>query len=233
MNPFSASDASNVIFAGCFISTAILAIGSFGQPALFDSVITLLLVIIILFYFHDKDVVSVLAITLVDRLLGIAFFELPQASDLAKVFIYGLSFLVCLVFRYQGLARFTLLSLLITVPAEIYWLKVEYPAPFIYFYYIVLMQIIIARYCFFQRVGLFRRWFDTRHQVIDARISDVYLCSGVINILMVFEYLVRHLSGFNVLLVYTSFEYVQQILTVIFTVTILFYTVSHPRYLRA
>lgn len=232
MNPYIGSGANNFLLLLSAILTIFLAIVSFGHPAVFDKVVIGLLVILFVTNYHQKAVVTVISILLVDRLVGLAIFEFIEATSLFKVIIYSLVSLIVVIFKKQWLSKITLASLSIALPAEIYWFNSGYSAPALYYYYIVLAQIIVVRYLLLQRAGLFFKWIKTRPSSMDYNLSEVYFLSGIINVFMIFEYLLRHLTGMDVFAVYITYEYAQQAVTALYVVVILFYTISHPIYQR-
>lgn len=232
MNRFFDSGANNYLLAICFIFVGALVIFSIGNPYMFDRVALVMLILIGIAYYNNKDILSLFVILFVDRSLGIAYFQLPDAVGLGKIMLYSFVLATTYIFRYQLLAKMILCSLLITIPVEIYWYKTGYDAPAISYYYFVAALAVIVNYCLLMRSGLFRFWGKVRPQNFDYNQSELFFLGGCTHLVMILEYLIRHLTGLNILVFYASYEYIQQSLSGLNLMIILYYTVSHPKMLK-
>jgi hypothetical protein len=206
---------------------------SFNNASLFNLSFACLLVILSIAHFENKNLLSLFFILIVSRVVGEGFALVIESTMLfIKVGAYVLTISLALLFFYQTLSRLTLLILAFTIPVEIYWYVSDYSAPQIFFFFLVISQTIVQRYFLSMRAGYFRSWGDMKPQNLDYNLSELLFVSGIVNLIMILEYLFRHLTGINLLVIYAAYEYLQHVITMLFVFTILLYTVSHPKLLR-
>lgn len=226
-------DSSNLLLVVCLMTVIVFGIISFNDASLFNLSFACLLVILSIVHSENKNLLSLFLILIVSRVVGEGFaLMIGSTMLLIKIGVYALTVTLALLFFYQTLSRLTLLVLAFTIPVEIYWYISNYSAPQIFFFFLVISQTIVQRYFLFMRAGYFRSWGDMKPQNLDYNLSELLFASGSVNLVMIIEYLFRHLTGINLLVIYTVYEYLQHIITMMFVFTILLYTVSHPKLLR-
>lgn len=235
MNRLIRYESSGILFTVCFVAVSAFGLISFNNPYIFDVTFSLFLVLLSLLYKDNRDVLSLAVILVVAKIIGYWTVWLYDhfASFMAfKLAVYLACLACCLLFRYQTLAKLIALNILIGVLAEVYWFTTDYAAPEIHFYYVIAVQAMIIRYFLMMRPAIFRCWHDVKPQKFDGSLSELFFASATYSLIMSTEYLVRHVLNINLLFFYSINEYVQHMIGLILLLIILFYTISHPKYLR-
>lgn len=231
-------ESSNWLLIASIAIVTVFAIISFNNPNLFNLVFISLTLSLVLLHSGHRDLITLFAILGVSRLFGelcdqAFLFDLNIVDALEfRLIIYAVVAIACILLRYQLLSKIILFSLIVVIPIEIYWFTTDYPAPSIHYYYITLLHTIILRYVLIMRSGIFRFIKGIQPQNLDFNLSELMCFSAIINLLLIIEYLIRHLSGKPLLLVYSAFPILQHILACASIMIILFYTISHPKMLK-
>ena len=183
---------------------------TFNYGEVFDRVYVVVL-ITSFFIFKGPNTKGILSILLLERLLDEAVFYASEMSELT-IFIYIMSFVVLFICKYDRLSQSILApTLIISVLFEINWYLVEYDAPQIHFYTGLVAINTYVRHLIWQRFMT----YDTESTRLDLqyfRLSAAYM---VVTSIMVLEYLVRHSTGYELMVVYDYYGYIQHALSVI------------------
>lgn len=235
MNRILKHESSGFLFTLCFVSVSTFGLISFNNPYIFDVTYSLLLLLLTMLYRDNKDVFSLAIILVFAKLIGywtVWLYDHYAPYLLFKLVIYSSCLVCCFVFYYQTLSKILLANIGLGIAAELYWYGTEYPAPEIHFHYVIAAHAIILRYLFLMRPAVFRFWQDVKPQKFDGNLNELFFASAIYSLIMALEYLVRHVVGINMLFFYNINEYVQHFIGLGVILVVLFYTISHPKYLR-
>lgn len=235
MNRILWYESSGFLFSVCFVAVSAFGLVSFHNPYIFDVTYSLFFILLSFAYKDNRDVLSLAVILVLAKLIGywtVWLYDHYASLMLFKLIVYLACLLGCFILRYQTLAKLIAMSVLIGLTAEAYWLSTDYPAPEIHFYYVIATQAMILRYFLLMRPAVFRRWSDIKPQKFDANLSELFFASAIYSLIMSAEYLVRHVLGINLLFFYNINEYVQHLIGLALILVVVFYTISHPKYLR-
>jgi hypothetical protein len=229
-------ESSNVLFILSLSFVVLFGLYSFNKPNLFNLVYFCLVIVLTLLHAGHRDLITLFLLLGVSRVIGelcVRFFDFDVTESFEmRMLTYSIVGYVSFILRYQLLAKLILLSLMVVIPIEIYWFMTQYSAPRIHYYYITLMHTVVLRYVLMMRAGLFRFVKGTKPQNIDYNLSELMWLSAIFNLTLIAEYLVRHLTGIDILIIYISFPYIQHTLACMGIMIILFYTLSHPKMLK-
>jgi hypothetical protein len=233
MKPVSHSKSKNLLFILAFLLTLIFGVISFKNAYVYISVCVTVMILLSLYHDRNRDLISLFLILIASWLLVFVEAwtiksEVLSSSLIFKVIVYCSTTLIAIIFRYQLLAKIILISLLVVVPVEIYWYQTGYSAPFIYYFYVGFCHTIAIRFAFLMRTALFRSWGANKPNNLDFNVSEVFVISAIVDLIMVTEYLIRHLSGVNILVVYNAYEYLQHICAVLIVLLMFYHTIIQP-----
>lgn len=193
----------------------IVALGyvSFGYPVYFDLLTICVLVASMALYKIDQNIASIAFILLFVRVIHELLFA--YQGPYQDVIFYILSFVIVYKFKFDGQIKGLLLPILvICCLAHIYWYFVDYDAPNLGIYVLS-----IALNCYVRYLLTFRAHITAEYDFINlSGITldfDIYRLTSFSNILialMVGEYLIRHLTPLNPMLIYETYSYGLQVI---------------------
>ena len=204
----------------------ILAMISFGYAEYFDRLFIVFLVGILLLNFTNANAVSVVAIFLFERLIeeGIFF---SSTLYLAKPIVYLGAVLIVRQLWYDSVVKYFVAPTLVAcIACEIYWYASQYSAPRMHSYIAMLCLNVITRHLLFLRVPIFSKLFDVSRikldfveplkQVnLDWQLYRLSMVNCLVVVAMIGEYLIRHLTGIKVLVVYDVYPYLMQTIAIL------------------
>ncbi|MFQ3190197.1 MAG: hypothetical protein ACI936_001327 [Paraglaciecola sp.] len=160
------------------------------------------------FCWADKDTLGALVILLglwcLSRLLFISL-----EYNYFLILTYIISLIISIYCFDQIIAKVSFILILYCIGAEIYWDLTEYShKPQIHYFVGMLSLTLLARELLFQRVVILHEYFGYRSGKIalDWQIRGILFFDLILIFLMLLEYFVRHLAGFNqVTIVYYNF----------------------------
>jgi len=202
-----------------------LAVLSFGSPLYFDRLFIVVLIVLIGTYKVNKNLFSIGIIFLCIKGLNELAYFCRQLSD-AKVIYYVVAGYVFYKFRFDGQTKKVIIPLYVScILAESYWVYTNYTAPSLHWYIALLSINILHRMLIVSRVHLLNRvWKDSIYGInIDFSLHQVALIYGYLVVLIIFEYLVRHLTPLNPMLIYNIYPYVAGIVSVFLILIIVDY----------
>lgn len=205
----------NSVIAIAFI---LLGYYTFGNAMLFDRLFFLCLLFAGFFCRKDVNVLSVVFIIVAGRVLDEAGFQLLDNPDLLfKIMVYPLLGLAIYRFKDDELFYLAMAALLGCVCAEIYWLAIGYQPPNILWSLFGMLLSLAFRYALIFRLFVIEKFYPGRSRgiLIDFIIRLVAGAHIIISVLMITEYLLRHVGGTDVMYMYNSYPYVSHALALI------------------
>lgn len=215
------------ISALLLVLLVVLGYLSFGYPVYFDRLFIVLLIGCVALYRIDINLASIGVILLLVRLLSEGFFA--YRGDYEDVFFYALSLIVVYKFRFDQQVKFVLFpTIILCCFAELYWHFVEYEAPQLGAYVVGIALNCLLRVLLMSRVHLTDKFPNLKLSSITLD-YDLYRIITVYNsiiVLMISEYLIRHLTPWNPLFVYEIYSYCLQIITLYFPYLVVSYLIK-------
>lgn len=208
----------------------IFSVVSFENHLLFSLCFILLMTVLCVAHSNRSNLFTLFIILALNRLTdegidSIILYSIAGTLLYVKAVFYFVSITVLVVLRYQMLSKISLLSLLVVLPVEYYWYQTNYSAPMIYFFYVGLAQTVFMRYTLLVKGRIFSFIKGVGSQNMDFNVSEVCALSGFVMLAMIAEYLIRHLSGLDIDIVYDSYEFLQHGISVMWIFIILYYSV--------
>jgi len=225
--------AEKFIIALAFSMLVVAIVNFFGVPQYFDPVILIAFFAIAFLFRRNKDLVSICAIFLVERLLEELGYQTVINIDnniWIKVPIYlglALSLWFCTTSK---LRIFALSFLSIAIIVEVYWVLTDY-APRL-----------ILWTCFLFTLSLWVRWSLRRRAFwliyltkksgepidLDLKLINATMLFVALHVSMVLEFYVRHVFGLkDITYVYYSYPYISQVINCFILYNILIESVKH------
>lgn len=193
--------------AGVFIAAGIW---SYGQTSLFVQVYFILLGFIALLFIRDVNMLGLIFLEAVAHIGTMLAWHFLDDILVIKIFVYGFIFLSLYLLKYEEKRKYIIGFMAVSLSAEIYWLVIGYDAPKIYYYLILINLNVILRHFLFRRVFITAQIFPGAERSLEADI-DLYNLTWLYmltHIAMVSEYLLRHIFGLNMILIYDLSSYI-------------------------
>lgn len=215
------------ISALLFVVVAVLLYLSFGHSFYFDKLFLLVLVGALSIVRENRDLFFTLLVLLVLRILGEVLFLL---SDLAHVKwgYYAVAIVTIVKLRNDWLVSTVLLPILfLSLCAELYWLLIGYQAPDLHFYFLAL-----ATNCWLRHFLVFKshlKFFSSlemNNESLDYSLFKLVVPSNIVISALILEYLVRHLTNFNPIIIYDAYSYIMQSISAVFFYLIIDHTLK-------
>lgn len=205
----------------------ILGILSFGYPSYFDNVFIAVLFGLIACYRLNPDLASIGVILLIVRIVNELLFAFDGSYQ--KLIFYLASLLIVFKFKFDKQISMLLVPLLvICCGTELYWYVVNYQAPQLELYVVAIAINCWLRYLLIYRGHISNSYSNIKLSGISLDF-DLYKLAGVANIvvtLMIAEYLIRHLTPMNPLLVYSAYSYLLQLISLLFPYLVISYIIK-------
>jgi hypothetical protein len=188
-----------------------LGIITFGNALAFDLIYVSTLIFTGLVCKKDINVVSIITVLIFQLIWESLAWNILVDENPAKVLFYLTAFYTVYCLRYDWLAKIAVTVVFIASLSELYWYFNDYSAPEIYWSILIMVSNILIRHLVFYRVSFVDRYYPSKGESINLD-WIVYKLSAALTILqaiMIFEYLSRHLLGLdNILLVYNAYSYI-------------------------
>lgn len=206
---------------------AFLAFLSFGYPEYFDRLFLIFLFCLVTLYRRDPNVASISFLVLVVRFVG-EFVFLYQ-GEFEEVFGYLVSAIIIYKFKFDKQISFLLLPLIVIgITSEVYWYLIDYDGPSLAIYALSIAVNCWLRYLLMYRVHLVQAFPQLKFTSVSLDF-DLYKLIGASNIIvaaMFIEYLIRHLTPFEPLLVYHAYTYGLQLVYMLFPYLVISYIIK-------
>jgi len=222
-------------FLTTLVASAFLALGVFyfNDAESFTHLFYLILLFSIFLCRKQPDIRGVIGIILLVRLSEeiVWFILIDYDSKLLLLPIYlalavGIWYLAD---EKQTKIPLRILMILILI-AEVYWHFSGYKAPIIYPYLVmIVLNLTIQWLIFIRAIYGFKYKFLGKETKLDFKIYKLVRWTIFLEMAMICEYLVRHILGINMLLVYQAFPYISHMLSV-YTLYLVF-TASYQQFL--
>ncbi|PAJ75768.1 hypothetical protein CJF42_03360 [Pseudoalteromonas sp. NBT06-2] len=203
---------TNVI-AVTFLTLALL---SLGNAEYFDRIFIVYLIGVASLNTKSVNILTIISILMFERLIEeLVFFF--NALYLAKLITYILSMFFIRYFWYDSIVKRLILPVIIvSYVAEVFWYKTGYESPRINFYIGMIWLNIITRHLLFLRVPITQKVIskNVSQTSLDWQLYSLSKWNIIVIVLMLTEYMIRHLTSFSPLSVYHSYPYTIQLLSV-------------------
>lgn len=226
------------LFGGLFIFAGVY---TFGEPLLFDRLFICILIFTAFVCRKNINVLGVVVILVIQQLVVETAWTISELefTNAVKALFYLASIALYWFIKYDKLSRLLLVALVLSLAAEFYWLAMGQSAPQVYWYVALLSSYAFVRHLFFMRVTYMQDWFKNRTVEsinLDWQIYKLNAFFALLQFLMVIEYIIRGITGFNNLLyVWASYPYIVQ-LGYTYLIWVIFfesYKLIAPKLLRA
>lgn len=201
------------ISALLLLLVVILGYLSFGYPLYFDQLTLFVLVGSLALYKLDQNLASIAFIILLVRILNEVLFAY---EGVYQDFLFYLgSFLFAYKFKFDSQVKRVLIPLLTACClAHIYWYFIEYEGPHLGIYVLAVALNCLLRYLLMFRAHLTTKlpYLNLSGITLDYDIYRLASFSNILISLMVIEYLIRHLTPLNPLIVYETYSYALQVI---------------------
>lgn len=135
-----------------------------------------------------------------------------------KLPAYTVCLWACYRLRNDILAKLTIVAISIMLLSEAYWFYTAYPAPQIVWYAILTAVNVVTRHLLFNRPVLINQYKPTlippdqlRWLAIDFQLHKIAGIFTLLALLTCAEFLLRHILGYSIVLMYTLKPYLAQI----------------------
>ncbi|MFT5838185.1 MAG: hypothetical protein ACI9UT_000676 [Flavobacteriales bacterium] len=168
------------------------------------------------FCWTDKDTLGALVILLGLWCLSRVLLILPE-NEYSLVVVYIFCIFTALYCIKQLTAKVTLIIIVSSIGAELFWWHSAYvDKPHIYYYLGVLCVTELARELLVKRVFILSEYFDliSGKVALDWQIRGILFSYYMLIVFMLMEYFVRHLSSYhNTTFVYDNYSFVATIIS--------------------
>lgn len=200
---------------------------SFGYPLQFDWLFIAFLVCLTTLYKRNPNIASIALVLLAVRGTGQVLFLYEGAYK--DLLFYATSIVIFYKFKFDQQSSFLLLPILvICCITEIYWYYLDYPAPDLSNYILSISFNCLLRNLLTYRAHLTR--FNPKMKLSGISLDfDLYKLTGIYNVIiavMIVEYLIRHLTPLNPLLIYQVYSYILQLITLMFPYLVISYLIK-------
>lgn len=198
------------LFGGLFIAAGIL---TFGDSFIFDRLYIGVLIFALVVCRTNINVVSVVVIILIQLALEHLAWMFLSENYFIKCLLYSAAFWAAYSYRYDWVIKTIVPITILVSVSEVFWYVTDYPAPQIYWHIAIMISNLITRYLLFSRVSFVEDYFPGKGESInlDWIIYKLSALTIIVQALVVFEYLARHILGFSsILFIYYSYPYLIQ-----------------------
>lgn len=192
-----------------------VAIFTIGDGELFDQIFYTVLAITLLFCRKNINVAMVVAIILVERLTDeLIWLSWGWAESIPfRLALYTLAVFVCVKLKHDSRNKVLVPTTLLLVAAtDLYWTVTSYESQKIIWYLICIILCMAVRWFLFTRYELVMKYFPGKEALSKSEewIYEAYQWVIYVNVLMILEYIIRHLFQINLLVIYHAYSYLIQ-----------------------
>ena len=209
------------LMAGAAIATGVL---TFGNGELFDRLFLLILVFLMFFKAVNQDInISGIIILFIVNMVCEEVVFLTLGAEYQKIIIYTVAAYIFYRLYFNDMVKFIAVPiLLLSFIAELHWFLTDYPAPMLHLYIAMLTFNILIRFMLFMRIPLTEQYTNKKAKIVpaDSYIYDLAKWSTIFLSLVLIEYIVRHCTPYQPMLIYNLFEYVMHGLAVLIVIII-------------
>ena len=215
-----------MVIGGAFIY---LGVETFGRPEVFTQLVCAGLLVLLVLLWKEPNIAGLILIVFASRVLDLAGFQLLDEPGIyTKIVAYPLFGYLLYLTRAIWLTHFMFFTLYVCMGAEIYWYSIGYQAPQILWYMFGVTLGSVYIFGIDCRLLVVSKIFPNQAKDMDVdwllrKLGMIYIS---LNIIMILEYVFRHLDLTGSLYIYNSYRYVGHTLSV---VTV--WAIAHQTYL--
>lgn len=199
-------------FGGLFVFMGIV---TFGNDTAFDRIYIGLLVFTGCVCRENINVLSAIAILVLQLIWETVIWNVLSDNELVKLGIYLIALYSVYYFRYDWLAKCSAVIVIVAFASELYWHFNDYDAPEIYWYIFGIASNLLIRHLVFCRVSFVEHYSTTKGGSLNLDWVIYKFSAGltILKMMMILEYLSRHILGLDSLLVvYYSYTHIIHII---------------------
>lgn len=192
--------------AGAFIAAGLWA---YGNGPLFEQIYISFLAFITLLFIRNINMIGIILISAIIHFSSELIWHISSNSLAIKFIAYAFIGASLLLLRYEEKRKYIVGFVSLCLCAECYWLATGYTGPEIYFYLMLININLIERQLLFSRVFITESIAPEKSRSLDADF-DLYNLNWMyvlIHIAVILEYLLRHVFGISVQVIYDLSSY--------------------------
>ena len=194
------------ITAGLLIAGAIY---TYGNGILFSQLYLGTLAFIAILCYRDINILGVLALSVIVHLIiNIAWLFISDAL-LNKALIYLMLMITLWLLKEEDHRSYITAILAASLLSELYWFITDYNAPRLHWYCLLINLNMLLRHFLLTRVFITSHFFPKYSQSLhlDFALRNLVLLYIILHELMILEYLLRHLLGWDITLIWELSSY--------------------------
>lgn len=207
---------TRIVLSGLLLISCI-AIGvlTYNDPRSFERASFLFLIFTAYLCKHDKELISVIGILALSYLIDHIVLIAAENISWWNIIIYQIAAAIIFSLWRDKLSKLSAIVLALVIIAEIYWGLTNYQKPDLSLAVGKLAFALIVRHIFIHRPDYIERMFkyDGDYIAVDKKFRDLYAVYILIEIANIAEYLIRHTTQYNPLLVYQTYPFIIQIIS--------------------
>jgi len=194
--------ALTAVLAGLLIAMGII---TFGNARLFDWLYFAILAFVILLSRKDINIAGIVLILILAKFADETGWHLLEDNLISRIIVYLGLLATLVIIEEEEYRKPVAILFFLALCSEIYWYVSEYGGPEIYWHMLEINILILVRHYLFMRVFFTTRFFPglSKSLGLDVEVHDVMTAFMFIHALTVLEYLVRHLFGLDIILVWS------------------------------
>lgn len=200
---------------------------SFGHAYYFDKLFLLVLVGLLSVFRNNKDLFYTLLLLLVARSFGEVIFLLSDKEPFKWVY-YVVSILTVSQLKYDKLVPILVVPIIaLCLTAELYWYLTDYAAPELHYYVLgLVINCLIRHFLVFKAHFKFYSDLKLINKPLDYSLYKLNIVSSIVTCILIVEYLIRHLTQFTPMIVYDSYSYILQVISVLLLYLVVDYSIK-------
>ena len=207
---------TGIVFSGLVLIGCIaLGVITYNDPRNFERASFLFLIFTAYVCKHDKDLLSVIGILAISYLIDHIILLAAEHLTWWNIIMYQCAAAIIYTLWRDTLSKISAVFLTAVIIAEIYWGLTNYQSPNLSLAVGKLAFALIIRHVFIYRPDIIERFFnyDGDYIAVDKKFRDLYAVYILIEIANIAEYLIRHTTQYNPLLVYQTYPFIIQIIS--------------------
>lgn len=193
-----------------------LGVYSYGVPLLFDCISTFSFLVIAYIFRADINIKTVCILLVIENTIINLSFLMVSDNLIYAAICYGITAITLWVVRADTLAKPIAILLFIALANEIYWYKSGHPPPLIYFHFLKISLSLMVRFLLLYRPHGLNYFLNSGASILrlDWFVYKTIWVACIVECAMISEFLIRHSLGIHAMLIYNSYEYIMQALSV-------------------
>lgn len=219
---------NNLISGALAIAIAIFMISTFGEKLMFDTAAPIAYLFCAYLFKEDKNIMGVCVVLAVVQILINFIFIFSVDNYLTRIIFYLLTALVLSIFRSDKQFGIVTAVLILSLISEFYWYFTGYHGPEIYFSFAKISVYMVAKFALTYRAHGLSIYLKEKSTAIrlDWIVLKVLSVGILIEIVYLAEYLIRHNTDLNPILMYQLYPYVAHAISAYYMWLILDHAIS-------